>query len=270
MHALAMTNPNLNRSYPGGRRKDGEALLATARRAVEKGGEALTMFKTESMCIQVKGLNPAIDPGAWARCLEPGDLAKVRRRVALCLDVAPDGEHVTLVAAAVLADGRVRVEVVAAWDTPAEARAQLAGHVETIKPAVFGWFPDGPAAAMAADLADRRKQGRRAWPPPGVKVEAIRAEVAACCMGFAEQVSARGIVQSGDPLLDAQVWAAEKLKRGGTWVFVRSSGKTGEKDDAAHVDALYAASGAAHLARTLPAPVGKPRLRVVDDDTPDE
>jgi hypothetical protein len=31
-----------------------------------------------------------------------------------------------------------------------------------------------------------------------------------------------------------------------------------------HVDAAYAAAGAVHLARTLPAPVGKPRLVVAN------
>jgi hypothetical protein len=72
LQALAMANPNL------GRRIDPRALLGDARKAVAKGGEVLTGFKTECMCIRVRQLDPAVDPGAWARCLDPGDLAAAR------------------------------------------------------------------------------------------------------------------------------------------------------------------------------------------------
>ncbi|MBM0274127.1 hypothetical protein [Micromonospora tarensis] len=64
--ALAQANPNL------GTRKNARKLLANARRAVARGGRALNGFKTEHMCIRVKVMNPAIDPGAWKRCLEVG------------------------------------------------------------------------------------------------------------------------------------------------------------------------------------------------------
>lgn len=263
--ALLQANPRV------GYGKNLEDLILEARRVKREGGEALTGFKTEKMCIRVKILNPAIDPGAWKRCEDPGDLSAVRSRVALCLDVAPDGEHVVLVAAAVLPDDRVRVEVVEAWEstaaTPtrravaatAKARSALPALVAQVKPQALGWFPAGPAAALAADLADRNKPGqaRRPWPPPGVTVAEIRGELAAVCMGFAEQVTAGRIAHSDDPLLNAQTDGAEKLKRGDSWVFVRS----GE----GHVDAVYAAAGAVHLARTLPAPVGKPRLVVAPD-----
>lgn len=251
--ALLQANPRV------GYGRNLEDLLLEARRAVEKGGEALTGFKTEKMCIRVKVLNPAIDPGAWSRCLDLGDLSAVRSRVALCLDVAPDGEHVALVAAAVLPDDRVRVDVVEAWTSTAAARAALPALVARVGPQALGWFPNGPAAALAADLADRNKPGeaRRQWPPRGVTVAEIRGEMPAVCMGFAEQVAAGRVAHSDDPLLSAQVTGAERMKRGDAWVFVRS----GE----GHVDAAYAAAGAVHLARTLPAPVGKPRLVVAAD-----
>lgn len=243
--ALAQANPNL------GRRKDPEALLGDARTAVANGGEALTGFKTESMCIRVRKMNPAVDAGAWAACRQPGDLAAARSRVALCLDVAPDSLHATLAAAAVLEDGRVRVELVAAWSGPGCTRqlaADLPGHVERIRPQALGWFPAGPAAAVAADVVDRKG---RPWPPAGVTVEGIRAEVPAVCLGLAEQVIARQLAHSGDPLLDAHVLAAERLNVGDCWRFSRRGG---------HVDAAYAAAGAVHLARTLPAPIGRPRV----------
>jgi hypothetical protein len=249
-HALAMANPNM------GRRKDAAKLLASARRAVRIGGRALTGFKTEHMCMRVKLLNPAIDPTAWRDCLDVGDLADVRSRVAACVDVAPDGQHVTLAVAAVLADGRVRVELVDAWDSTDAARRALPGLVAKVKPRILGWFPSGPGAELAADLADRGKKGRTNWPPPGVKVEEIRAETPAVCMGFSGLVKAQQIAHSDDALLNDHVGAAEKLNQGNVWVYSRK----GE----GHVDAAYAAAGAAHLARILPPPVGKPRLVVAE------
>lgn len=253
VHALALANPNMNR-----RGQKSQDLLADAARAVKAGGAALTEFKTEVMCIRVRHLDPAIDHGAWGRCEDVGTLDASRGRVALCVDVAPDMGHATLYAAAVLPDGRVRVDFVAEWDGPGctdVLRRELPGLVARVRPQALGWLPAGPAAALAADLADRTKSGRRGWPPAGVTVTEIKGELSAVCMGFAEQVTAGQIAHSGDPLLNAQVGAAERLRRGDVWVFSRR-GKGG------HCDALYAAAGAAHLARTLPPPVGKPRLLV--------
>jgi hypothetical protein len=251
--ALAMANPNLGR-----RGTDLETLLAAAKRAKRKGGQALTGFKTERMCIRVKHVNPAIDPAAWARCLDPGDMDALRRRLAGCIDVSSDGRHVTFVVAGVLPDDRVRVEVVAAWDSTEAARKALPGLVARVRPLVLGWFPAGPGAELAADLADRRKAGRMNWPPPGVRVEEIRGETTAVCMAFAGLVSAVQVAHSNDPLLNDHVGGVEKLMRGDAWVFSRK----GE----GHGDAAYGAAGAVHLARTMPTPVGKPRLITVSDD----
>ena len=251
IHALAQANPNLNR------RQDGEVLMAKAQLAKRKGGEALTTFKTESMCIRVKNLNPAMDPQSWTDCYQLGDLAGVRSRVALVLDVAPDGEHVTLAAAAVLPDGRVRGEVVEAWEGPGctdKAVRALPGLVARVKPQAFGWFPGGPGAALTAQL--RKREG---WPPAGVTAQEIKSDLPAVCMGLADLVTSRMFVHSDDPLLNAQQGGAERRYIGDVWVFSRRGD--------GHVDALYAVGGAAHLARTLPAPVGEPRLLFVDDET---
>ncbi|HEY9417184.1 MAG TPA: terminase [Pseudonocardia sp.] len=228
---------------------DLDVLLQAGRRAKRLGGKALTGFKTERMCIRVKHLNPAIDPAAWSRCLDVGDLADARSRLAVCIDLAPDGTHATLAAAAVLEDGRVRVETVHEWTGPkaeAELERGLPRWVEKLKPRVVGWFPAGPAAAVAAKVADRRKSGVTGWPPRGVKVEDIRGELSAACMGLAKEVKAGTLAHSGQAMLDAQVGGAEPLKRGDAWVFTR-------KGDG-HVDAVYAVAGAVHLARTLPKP----------------
>lgn len=248
VEAIAAANPNV------GRRQHWDDLLGPARRAKRAGGEEETGFRTEVLCQRVRMLNPAIDPGAWSRCLDDGDLSGARSRVALCLDVAPDGQHATLCAAAVLPDGRVRVEAVQAWEGAAAVnrlRRDLGGLVARVRPQVLGWLPAGPAAVLAADM--RKRVG---WPPAGVKVEEIKSDTAAVCMGFAEQVTARQVAQSDDPLLNDQVGGAEPLPRGDGWVFSRKGG--------GHVDAVYAAAGAVHLARTLPPAVGKPRLVVAE------
>lgn len=234
--ALAQANPNL------GRRIDLAGLLGDARRAEAAGGEELSGFLTEILCMKVPMLDPAIDATKWADCLEPGDLAAVpRSRVALCFDAAPDGRHGTLVAAALLDDGRVRVEVVAAWDDAKVMRREMREWIRRVGPGVIGWFPSGPAAAYAAELADNEQAD---WPPKGVTVEAIRSDVAAVCMGFADLVHAGEIAHSDDPLLNAQTGSTEKLRRGDGWVFGRRG--------AGHCDATYATAGAVHLARTLP------------------
>jgi hypothetical protein len=247
VNALACANPNL------GRRIDHASLLGDAKTAVEKGGEKLAGFKTEYMCMRVPKVDPAVDPERWAACSDPGDMDALRSRVALCVDISIDQMHATLVAAARLDDGRVRIEVVGAWTGRGcvnTLRRELPGLVAKVKPRVFGWFPNGPAASAAATLAEGK--GRDDWPPPGVPVEEIRGEVTAVCMGFAELVDSGQIAHSDDALLTAHAEGAEKLKQGDVWRFVRRG--------SGHVDAIYAAAGASHLALTLP-PEVKTRVR---------
>ena len=249
LEALAMANPNL------GRRIDPEALLAKAERAIKKGGLALTGFQTENMCIRVKKMDPALDPAGWRDCAIAGNLNGARSRIAACIDVAPDELHATLYAAAVMPNDRTRVDFVQAWEgaeCTKQLRRDLPGILRRIQPQTLGWFPNGPAAAITADLAKRKT--RTGWPPAGVTVTDIKAELPSVCMGFAEQVKARAIEHGDDPLLNAQAGPAERLKRGDMWVFSRK----GE----GHVDAVYAAAGAAHLARTLPPPPPRPGIIV--------
>lgn len=241
--ALAYANPQL------GDTTDPEVLLAAARRALAAGGELLTGFRVETMCITEQVSDPAIDPASWQRAARPGTLAAAAGRIAACLDVTPDLAHASLVVAALVDDGdeqRVRIEVVAAWDDLAVCRAELPDWIARVRPYALGWFPGGPAASLDADLRDRRKTGRRGWPPRGVRVAELSAAAPAVCMGFAALVAAGGVVHSGQDLLDAHVHAAEKRTRGEGWVFDRRAGA------AAHVDAAYAAAGAAHLVRTVP------------------
>lgn len=237
VEALAMANPN------AGRRLHWDDLLGPAQRAKEAGGSVLAGFRTEVMCQRVRKMNPAVSPDRWtaqypAGCLDVGTLEAVRERVVCLLDVAPDGKHVTLTAGATLPDDRTRVEPVGEWHSLDDARRGLTALLRRIRPAKLGWIPNGPAAAFAADM-----QG--SWIPAGTEVEAIKVDLPAVCMGFAEQVDALKVAHSGDPVQDDHVTGVEKLYRGKVWVFTRPGG---------HCDAAYAAAGAVWLARTLPPP----------------
>lgn len=236
--ALAMSNPDL------GGRIDTEVLVAAGQKALAAGGEALTGFLTEIMCHRVDLLDAAISLEGWRRCvaLEPIDLAEHRKRTALCFDVALDGSHATLVAAAKVG-GQVHVEVVEKWQgagAAANLRRDLPGWVERIRPSTVAWFPAGPAAAVAAEV--RAAASGRGW-ARGVKLEEIVGEVTAVCMGLAEQVEAGEIRHPDDAMLNAHVKATQRLRRGDAWVFTRRGSDP--------VDGSYAVAGAVHAARAL-------------------
>lgn len=240
--ALAQANPQL------GTRIELDSLMGEAIRAKRAGGEELAGFKTESMCIRVTLLDPAIDPDKWRSCAsspdQTPDLGQHRDRLALCLDVSLDGTHATLVAAATLEDGFTHVEVIKVWKgfgATQQLRHDLPALVTKLRPRSLGWFPDGPAAAVAAGLAERRGT----WPPRRVTVEELKADVPAVCMGLAEQVGSLEIRHPDDPVLNLHVAATQKLNRGESlWLYTRAG--------VSPIDATYALAGAVHLARTLP------------------
>jgi hypothetical protein len=208
------------------------------------GTDPPNVFRTEVLCQRVDSLNEAVDLNAWKACADPsGTLTELRDRVIVCLVVAPDGQHVTLIAGAETPDGRVRIEPVASWKSTEAARTELGGVVAKVKPTAGAWFPSGPAAALAPEL---RALG---WH------EITGSAVGEACQGFADMVSARRIVHPGEPLLDAHVAGAQKYNVGDGWRFVRRG--------AGHVDAAYAAAGVVHTVRTLPVEKPLPRPMVV-------
>jgi hypothetical protein len=252
LRALAMANPTMG--LPGGKRP--QRLLNEAAAAHARGGQLLRTFQTEIMCLQLEDEEAAISREGWKAGNIPGDLEAVRSRVALVFDVAPSLLHATLYAAAELEDGRVRVDPVEAWEGPGcteRAVRALPALVARSGARAFGWLPSGPAAAVGAKLVARSRRGDAVWPPRGVVVSEIRGEMAQVCMGFSALVAAKRVLHSDDPLLNDNIDNVEKFSRGdGAWVFSRR----GDGD----VDALYAAAGAAHLARTLPPSLGRPRV----------
>lgn len=214
------------------------------------------VFRTEVLCQRVPNLDSAIDLAAWKDCADPsGTLDSHRGRVMACFDMAPDGQHATLAAAALLADGRPRVEVVEAWRSSDEARLGLAAALERVRPQGIGWYPGGPAAAFAPILRppDVHPKGTR----PPEYVELTGGKVAEACQGLADLARARGLLHPADPLLDAHIAGATKLPSGDGWRFTRRGGYR-----QGHVDAAYAAAGAVYLALTVPVPE-RARIRVL-------
>lgn len=242
--AWVAANPNL------GRRLDEDTVRGSAALAKSNGGEEEAGYRTEVLCQRVRNLDAAIDPAAWVRCRDEGTLDGEREYLTACIDISPDCLHATLAVAAAMSDGRTRVEVVAAWDglgCPGIMQRELRSWLLRIRPRTLGWFPAGPAAALAAEL-----RGGGHLMIPWLKITEIQADTAAVCMGLARLVLDERIAHSGDPLLDAHVAAAEKLRSGDRWTFSRR--RTG------HVDSLYAVAGATHLARSIGPGVGRPRI----------
>lgn len=249
--AILQANPSVG--YTG---------LSLRKIALARATDPPGVYRTEVLCQRVPKLDMAIDASAWESCTDlTGTLATYRDRIALCVDVSLDERHVTLVGAAVVGDGQVRFEAMGAWESITEAEAALPAILEAVAPIEFGWFPDGPAAAMGATLrrlhlVTRRRAARVVKEAGGVRklvlddeqeferiTQSMQREA---CMGLAALVRAARASHGGDPLLTAHCLAAGKRPRGDGWVFARTDG--------GHVDGAYAVAGAVYLALKTPPP----------------
>jgi hypothetical protein len=161
-------------------------------------------------------------------------MAGLKGRVAAAFDIAPDGDHATLVAAGRLDDGRIRLEVVRSWKSTDLARAELPDLLAKLRPVAFAFYPVGPGAAFAPLLRTQKN-------PTALN----GVQVSEACQGMADLVTARRIVHPDDPLLTAHVAGAQKLPSGDGWRFTRRGG-------AGHVDAAYAAAGAVWAVEVMP------------------
>lgn len=197
------------------------------------------IVKTEHLCIGVQSLAGAIPSGAWKACeTDRVDLSRLRRRTALVVEVSEDLEHVSLVAAAEDAAGVVLYDVVAAWDSVQAATDGLPTVVRRVKPRVFGWFPGGPAGALAPAVAKIRRF---------CKVEDMgETEQKQACMGLFARVKAGRARHGRDALLTGHMTAAGKQQVGDGWRFKRRG--------AGRIDCAFAAAGAGYLAANLPKP----------------
>ena len=162
--------------------------------------------RAEVLCQRVAGLDGVIPWAAWRDCADESgtmDHHRDRDRVAVCFDASPDGAHCSLVAAARLDDGRVRLEVVAAWDSTDDARRELPALLARVRPKAAAWYPSGPGAAIATTLRSAIPAVR------GVEyIELTGQKVAEACQEFTDMVRSRRILHPADPLLDSDVRAA--------------------------------------------------------------
>lgn len=229
--AIAQANPGLGRTVSL------QALLSAL------ATDPPAVYRTENLCQRVDALDAAVDLASWQAGADPsGSLKDIRSRVAVCLDVAPDGAHVTLAAAAVVDEERVRVEIIRSWSSTGAARRELPGLLAKVAPAAVGWFPAGPAAELGAEMRALEA------------LELKGSEVTEACQEFAGLVGARNVLHPSDPLLDAHIAGTTKLRTGDGWRFARKG--------VGHVDAAYAAAGAVRVARTLPPPTKRVKSRI--------
>lgn len=201
-----------------------------------------TVFRPEHLCQGVPALRAAIQQVHWSACLDKGsNLNRLRNRVALCLDVSPEFDHVALIAAAVDDQGFSRIDVLGAWSSIDEAfkPENIPAIARKVKAKKFGWFPDGPAAAAKPHMTALARKVR------GIE-ELSGRDCSAACQGLAEQAKAAKLRHTGDPLLTAHVLGANKKLSGDGFRFVRRG--------AANVNGAYAAAGAVFLARSIPRP----------------
>jgi hypothetical protein len=243
VEALAQANPNL------GHRLDVEDLLSDAEGALAQGGDKLNEFLTERMCIRIRSFDGAINPAAWEDGFVEGDLSHPGLHRVAAIDVSGDRRHVTLMAGARIADGRIRVATRMEWvgDTAiTDMRRDLSGELKG-RFTDFGFIPNGPTAAIRDDFKVRPG----VWPPRGVRLHEIpTGETADICMALAEQVEAGQIVHSSpdDDMLTSQVTGVVKKRSGAKWYFARPDGSTG------YADAAYATAVVVHLVRNLQIP----------------
>lgn len=238
------------------------------------------VFRTELLCQHVDVMDSAITPEAWATCADPGGtLAGLRDRIVMVLDAAPDGRHVTALLAAPLGkvasirgpggagpdlsipghQDYVRIEVAGAWDSTDAAMRALPDLVEAIRPRALGWYPLGPGAVLTADLerlydySEGSGKRRPRYAPDLMRITG--GDVTASCQGLVDMITTRRLLHPSDPLLNSQaIGAQRKDGADGGFRFVRVGAGS------AHVDAVYAAAGAVHIARTLPPPQRRPMV----------
>lgn len=249
VRALAQANPNL------GLRLDLESLLGDAETAVQQGGEALTVFRIESMCQWVDGFEDVVvTEQEWSACRTTqedlrGRLQRSQHGLCAAIDMSPDGRHISLVVATQEdgdGDGESRrpvlVAVRKAWqgeDATDLFREDIADVVHGLDAVAMGFFPSGPAAGISVELEEAGFEALDA------------ADTRTACQSFAALTKDGMLRHSGDAMLNDHVLNSRRLGQGDGWRF----GRRGR----GHVDGAYALAGAVHLARTQT----RVRLRVI-------
>jgi hypothetical protein len=218
--AWAAANPSLG--HPGGVTESAlRSLMSTQPPAI---------FKSENLCMAVPSLDGVVSPEAFDDCADPVAFSlEARSRVVCGVDIS--GEQITMVAAAALSDGRIRVERVKTWESPEEFRMDFPDLLRRVRPQRLGWYPES-AGAIAIDL--------KAVP---VGVEISGREVAGSAAELVDLLRAGRIAHDGDPLIRKQLTRAKRQTVSEGWKFSRRFSP---------VEAAYALAVSAYLARRVP------------------
>lgn len=217
-------------------------------------------FRTEVLCQRVASLDGAVDLEAWKDCCDrAGNLNSLKSQIAVCFDMAPDGMHASLAAAAVRPDGRVQVEIAGVWPSSDVARQEMPALLAKIGPAAIGFYPSGPGGALSPMLRKLETHSCAVHELTGMKV-------AEACQGLADLTQARRIVHPGQAILDEHVGGAQKLPTADGWRFTR---RYRNDKNIAHCDAAYACAGAVYVALSMPEPrIARVRSFAVSGGTP--
>lgn len=230
----------------------GYTLAASTIRSA-MGTDPAAVFRTEVLCQKVDNVNTAVDMEAWRTLADPsGSLENHRSSVTACVDVAPDGAHIMLTAAAEVSPGVFRVEPVAAWKDINAAVRELKGHLDKVKPSKLAWFPGSDAGALAEML---RKPAEHLGIPADKVVAITGVAVSEACIGLDSLIRSRRVLHPDDRLLNAHLAGSQRYDQGDGWRFARKG--------VGHVNGAYTAAGALYALRVAPDPTPIPLPMVI-------
>jgi phage terminase large subunit-like protein len=197
--AIAMANPAV------GGRIDWEFIDA------ERAAMPLPEYRRERMGIPDDVEGATVFPGeVWAAC-EEWPLTQQPGRLVFAVEVTPDRDAATIMAAGVRPDGRVHVEVIEAKPDTAWLMPRLLALTKKWRPGQLVIDPGGPAGSLLRDLDDHRIKPRLMG----------SREVAQACGAFYDAVLDRKIVHLGQPELDSAVVNARQRRLGNAWAWDR-------------------------------------------------
>jgi hypothetical protein len=190
---------------------------------------------------------------SWEACKDPATMDDLRQRVALCVDVSPDRftPRSTPLPSRRTAEHGSRSSRHGTVKTARQLRRELPGSRQEGQASRPRMVPEGTCGGY-------RRRPREAWRHPSSRHEGggHHGRTPPPCVW----PSRAGVLLARSPT------PTSPSERSGRWrrapearrpvAFTRSG--------SGHVDALYAAAGAVHLARTIPS-IGKPRIVTARD-----
>jgi hypothetical protein len=217
--AWSQALPTLNRITPENR--------------IAKKMDKPNVFKSEYMNMRVSALTPSLIPLAvWESLGDDITLEQHAEKLCLFVDVSPTLDHAIAVLSADLDGTRNRIQLGGEWPDTASLVEALPALIAALKPVAMGYFGDGPTLALATEL-------------DALGFEMIKSS-SASCGGLVEAVSAHRVLHLKDALLASHIENVQKLPASDGFRFSR-------KHSTGAINGAYAAAGALHLSRNLPA-----------------